>query len=215
MLAILAARRLADAPLKLLAGALLALTFYVASAPGAGAQIRDPQNTIIFTVGLGYSSPADNSPSRTAQVAVELVPKYAPKHAARMKELAREGFYNGKLFHRVIEGFMAQTGSPRGDGIGGAPGKKDLKSEFSDIKFERGVVGMARSASYDSANSQFFIMFERNPSLDRNYTVVGRVISGMDAILELKRTHRYTRKGEDPIPGLAPDRIISAKVASD
>ena len=183
-------------------------------APAQAESASDPENTIILEVGIGYDSPADASPKETGRIVIALAPKFAPKHAARMKELARAGWYNGKVFHRVIEGFMAQTGSPRGDGVGGAEGRKDLPAEFSNVKFERGVVGMARTARPNTANSQFFIMFERVSQLDRNYTVVGHVVSGMNVVDKLTRTHRSTRKGEIPLR-VAPDRIISAKVAAD
>ncbi|MEM9726334.1 MAG: peptidylprolyl isomerase [Pseudomonadota bacterium] len=171
-------------------------------------------NTLILQIGLGYDSPSDTSPASTEQVVIELVPEFAPNHAERLKSLTRDGWYNGKLFHRVIEGFMAQTGSPNGDGVGGAEGRANLQAEFSNVKFERGVVGMARTRDRDGANSQFFIMFDRAAPLDGLYTVVGRVTQGMDVVDRLTRTHKSTRRGELPL-GVTPDRIISARVAAD
>lgn len=197
-------------------GLALAMAFGLSLAPiDASAQaVRDPANAVELVIGLGFDSARDTSPRSTGRVVIQLLPRYAPNHVARIKELVKSGYYNGKLFHRVIEGFMAQTGSPRGDGIGGAPGKSDLKAEFSDIKFETGVVGMARAASLDSANSQFFIMLDRAQVLDRNYTVVGHVVSGMNTVGALTRTHRPSRKGEIAL-GATPDRIISAKMLAN
>lgn len=180
----------------------------------ANAPIKDPSNTVILTIGLGYDSPTDKTPAKTAEVAIELFPKVAPKHVERIKALTRKGYYNGKVWHRVVEGFMAQTGSPTGDGIGGAQGFSNLKAEFSKLKFKRAVVGMARMNDEDSANAQFFIMFERDFMLDNKYTVIGRVIRGMDAVDRLQRTARYTAKGEEPMPEAVPDRILRAKLAS-
>ncbi len=129
-------------------------------------------------------------------IEIELLPKIAPQHVERIKALAKEGAYDNVAFHRVIEGFMAQTGdvefgtkqafaSGRA-GMGGSP-MADLPAEFSDLKFERGTVGMARSQSPDSANSQFFIMFAPAPFLDGQYTVVGQVISGMEVVDAIQR----------------------------
>jgi peptidylprolyl isomerase len=129
----------------------------------------------------------------------------APGHAERMKLLAREHFYDDVPFHRVIEGFMAQTGDgEHGNGTGGSK-HPDLKAEFSKVPFERGTVGMARASNPHSANSQFFIMFEEGSFLNGQYTVVGEVISGMDVVDKLKR-------GEPPRD---PDRIIHVNVAAD
>jgi peptidylprolyl isomerase len=127
----------------------------------------------------------------------------APAHVARIKELARAGFYDGLAFHRVIEGFMAQTGCPRGTGTGGS-GRK-LKAEFSREPHVRGTVSMARAQDPDSADSQFFICFGEAPWLDRQYTVWGRVIEGMENIDTID-------KGEPP---KNPDRIVSMRVAAD
>ena len=184
------------------------------TAKKAKAAIKDPSNTVIMTIGLGYDSARDKTPAKTAEVVIELFPKVAPKHVERIKALTRKGYYNGKLWHRVVEGFMAQTGSPDGTGVGGARGFSDLKAEFSKLKFKRAVVGMARTADLNSANAQFFIMFERDFMLDQRYTVIGRVLSGMEGVDQLQRTARYTAKGEEPIPEAVPDRIIRVKLAS-
>ncbi|MFM9860814.1 peptidylprolyl isomerase [Pseudoxanthobacter sp. M-2] len=135
-------------------------------------------------------------------VTIELRPDLAPNHVERLKTLANEGFYNGVVFHRVIDGFMAQTGDPTGTGMGGSK-LPDLKAEFTTkAQFKRGTIGMARSADPDSANSQFFITFADAPWLDGQYTIVGEVTGGMDAVDKIKR-------GEPPTN---PDKIISAKV---
>jgi peptidylprolyl isomerase len=135
-------------------------------------------------------------------VTIELRPDLAPKHVERLKRLANEGFYNGVVFHRVIDGFMAQTGDPTGTGMGGSQ-LPDLPAEFTKkAQFKRGTIGMARSADPNSANSQFFITFADAPWLDGQYTIVGEVTDGMDAVDKIKR-------GEPPTN---PDKIISAKV---
>ncbi len=173
--------------------------------------IQDPENTLIVEVGLGYSSDADDAaPASTGEIVIELLEDVAPKHAERLKTLARQGFYNGVKFHRVIEGFMAQTGDPTGTGRGGSE-MPDLPQEFSDLPFERGVLGMARTQDPNSANSQFFIMFDRVPSLDSQYTVLGRVISGMDVVDSIKKG---SRRANGVVEG-ARDRMISVKVAAD
>jgi peptidylprolyl isomerase len=134
------------------------------------------------------------------KVSIAMRPDLAPHHVARIKELVREGFYDGVVFHRVIEGFMAQTGCPHGTGTGGS-GKK-LKAEFSKEKHVRGTVSMARAQNPDSADSQFFICFGESPFLNGQYTVWGKVTEGMENIDKIKR-------GE---PVANPDRIISAKM---
>ncbi len=136
-------------------------------------------------------------------VTVQLRPDLAPNHVARIKELARQGFYNGLVFHRVIDGFMAQTGDPTGTGRGGS-GQK-LRAEFSREPHTRGVVSMARAQSPNSADSQFFICFDDATFLDGQYTVWGRVVDGMENVDQLKR-------GEPPAN---PDKMLSVKVASD
>lgn len=138
------------------------------------------------------------------RVTVELRPDLAPKHVERIKELAREGFYDGTPFHRVIEGFMAQGGDPTGTGTGGSK-MPNLKAEFSKEKHGRGTCSMARSSSPDSANSQFFICLDEAPWLNGQYSVWGRVTEGMEIIDQLKR-------GE---PVQNPDRILRMRVAAD
>jgi peptidylprolyl isomerase len=137
------------------------------------------------------------------RVTIKLRSDLAPGHVARIKELAREGFYDGLLFHRVIDGFMAQTGDPQGNGTGGS-GKK-LKAEFSREPFKRGTVGMARAQSPDSGDSQFFIMFADGAFLNGKYTVWGEVTSGMDLVDKITR-------GEPPAK---PDKIVKMQVAAD
>jgi peptidylprolyl isomerase len=165
------------------------------------AEIKDPENTVIIELENGH-------------VTVELLPDVAPEHVARMKELARDGAYDGVVFHRVIDGFMAQTGDVehgRGDGGSlrragtGGSSKPDLKAEFSKLPFDRGTVGAARSANPDSANSQFFICFGDAHFLNGQYTVYGRVIDGMEHVDKITR-------GEPPAD---PDRMVSVKVAAD
>src|SRR6187399_1828731 len=136
-------------------------------------------------------------------VTIKLRPDLAPNHVARIKELAREGFYDGIVFHRVIPGFMAQGGDPQGQGFGGS-GKK-IKAEFNAEPHVRGVCSMARSQNPDSADSQFFIVFDDARFLDRQYTVWGKVTEGMDNVDKFKR-------GE---PVREPDSIVTAKIAAD
>jgi cyclophilin family peptidyl-prolyl cis-trans isomerase len=138
------------------------------------------------------------------RVVIELRPDLAPGHVARIKELAREGFYDGTPFHRVIDGFMAQGGDPTGTGTGGSR-KPNLKAEFSKEPHVRGVCSMARANDPNSANSQFFICFGDARFLDNNYTVWGKVVSGMELVDKLKR-------GE---PVRDPDRIVTMRVAAD
>ena len=139
------------------------------------------------------------------RIVVKLRTDLAPQHAERIKLLAREGYYNNVPFHRVIEGFMAQTGD--GKNFNGTGGSKypNLAAEFSNVPFKRGIVGMARAASVDSANSQFFIMFAEGASLNGKYTVIGEVVSGMDVVDKIKR-------GE---PVADPDKMVKVQVASD
>jgi cyclophilin family peptidyl-prolyl cis-trans isomerase len=137
-------------------------------------------------------------------VVIELLPDLAPAHVARVKELARENFYDGVVFHRVIDGFMAQTGDPTGTGMGGSD-KPDLKAEFSNMSHVRGTCSMARSQNPNSANSQFFICFEDAPWLNRQYSVWGQVIEGMENVDQIKR-------GE---PVRDPDSIVTMRVAAD
>jgi peptidylprolyl isomerase len=153
----------------------------------------DPHNTLILQTTPGV-------------IVIELDTDVAPKHAERLKQLARDGFYDDVPFHRVIDGFMAQTGDGQhGNGTGGSS-YPDLKAEFSDVPFERGTVGMARKGGNNhSANSQFFIMFDEGSFLNGQYTVIGEVVAGMDVVDKLKR-------GEPPAN---PDRIIRMQVATD
>ncbi|MEX0840345.1 MAG: peptidylprolyl isomerase [Parvibaculum sp.] len=153
-------------------------------------EIKDPENTLIMEIPHG-------------EVIIELRPDLAPKHVARLKELSREGFYDGIAFHRVIDGFMAQGGDPTGTGSGGS-GKK-LPAEFSKEPHVRGTCSMARTQDPNSADCQFFICFGDTSFLDGQYTVWGRVISGMDAVDKIKR-------GE---PVRDPDRIVKMRVAAD
>ncbi|MEQ9116456.1 MAG: peptidylprolyl isomerase [Rickettsiales bacterium] len=143
----------------------------------------------------------------TGKVKIELLPEIAPNHVKRIKELVNQGFYNGLKFHRVIPGFMAQTGDPSGDGTGGSG--KNLKAEFNDTPHQRGTVSMARAMSPDSADSQFFIVFDDAPHLDGQYTAFGKVISGMEHVDSVK-------KGDSANNGMVddPDSIISMKMAS-
>ena len=136
-------------------------------------------------------------------VVVAMRPELAPRHVARIRQLVREGFYDGVVFHRVIDGFMAQTGDPTGTGTGGSGVK--LKAEFSGEPHVRGTVSMARSQSPDSADSQFFICFEDAPWLNGQYTVLGTVVEGMQNVDKIKR-------GE---PVADPDQILSAKIKLD
>jgi peptidylprolyl isomerase len=154
------------------------------------ATYKDPENTLVMDMTHGT-------------VVIELRPDLAPNHVARIKELARAGFYDGIVFHRVIDGFMAQTGCPDGTGMGGS-GKK-LKAEFNAEPHVRGVCSMARSSSPDSGDSQFFICFDDASFLDKQYTVWGKVVSGMEFVDKIKR-------GE---PVRNPDKMNSVKVAAD
>jgi peptidylprolyl isomerase len=142
--------------------------------------------------------------SNGQRVQIRLMPQWAPEHVARIKELATQGFYNGVIFHRVIDGFMAQTGDPTGTGQGGSS-LPDLKAEFNPQPHLRGTVSMARAASDDSANSQFFIVFYPRFSLDKKYTVFGRVIDNMAAVDAIA-------KGEPPEN---PTKIVQASLASE
>jgi len=146
------------------------------------------------------------------RVVIRLRPDLAPKHAERLKTLAKEGFYNNVPFHRVMEGFMAQTGDgQRGDGTGGSK-YPNLPAEFSAGSFKRGIVGMARRGdSVDTANSQFFIMFATGSSLNGQYTVIGEVVSGMDVVDKLKKAPPGSSSGAVT----DPDKMVKVQVASD
>ena len=166
-----------------------ALTF------GGNAMAADLENTLYMDVPAG-------------RVVIEMRPDLAPATVAQIKALVRRGFYDGIVFHRVIDGFMAQTGDPKGDGTGGSGHK--LKAEFSNEKHVRGVVSMARASDPDSADSQFFIMFAPATSLDGKYTIWGKVTSGMEYIDQIK-------KGDPNRNGTVsnPDKIIKVQVAAD
>ena len=166
------------------------------------AEIKDPENTIIITL-------------KDGEVVIALLPDVAPKHSERMKALARAGAYDNVCFHRVIDGFMAQTGDVengnmekafniRKAGTGGSE-HPDVPAEFSKLPHDRGTIGAARSSSPNSANSQFFINFKDNHFLNNQYTVYGRVLSGMEHVDKIT-------KGEPPA---TPDRMITVKVAAD
>lgn len=145
---------------------------------------------------------------KDGRVVIEMFPEKAPEHVKRIKELAREGFYDGLSFHRVIEDFMAQTGDPLGNGTGGS-GKK-LKAEFNDLPHERGTVSMARSMHPDSADSQFFICFKNCSWLDGQYTVWGKVTEGMEFVDNIKKGDSFSNGSVDE-----PDLIVKLTVAAD
>jgi cyclophilin family peptidyl-prolyl cis-trans isomerase len=149
---------------------------------------------------------------KDGRVTIQLLPDLAPKHVERIKTLVRQGFYDGTPFHRVIEGFMAQGGDPTGTGTGGSQ-LPDLPAEFTPAakaRYLRGTCGMARTQNPNSANSQFFIMFAPAPSLDGQYTIWGRVVSGMEAVDKIKRG----AGGSGMVPAPA-DKIIKAQIAAD
>jgi peptidylprolyl isomerase len=145
------------------------------------------------------------------RIVIKLNTELAPGHAARIKQLARDGYYDNVPFHRVMDGFMAQTGD--GQNFNGTGGSKypNLKAEFTSVPFIRGVVGMARSASNDSANSQFFIMLASNPSLNGKYTVVGEVVAGMDVVDKIKKAPAGSASGAVT----DPDKMVKVQVAAD
>lgn len=176
-----------------------------------GAMVALPYLPFGQTPAMAQTVPAD-APIATltlesGEVQIALRPDLAPEHVARITELANSGFYDGLKFHRVIEGFMAQTGDPMGNGMGGSD-LPDLKAEFTNAAFARGTVGMARSANPDSANSQFFIVTADAPHLNGQYTLFGNVISGMDLIDGLE-------KGPASANGAVanPDIMVSLRVA--
>lgn len=157
----------------------------------ADAQQPDPQNTMILTTSHG-------------PVTIRMRPDLAPKHVEQIKTLTKRGFYNGIVFHRVIDGFMAQTGDPTGTGTGKSD-LPNLPAEFSREPYKVGTVGMARAQAPNTANSQFFICYEGCAPLTGQYTIWGEVVSGMDAVRKIKR-------GEPPVN---PDKIISMKLLAD
>jgi peptidylprolyl isomerase len=167
---------------------------FMLAATAQATPARDPENTLYLQL-------------KDGRVVIEMRPDLAPKHAARIKQLAREKFYDGIVFHRVIDGFMAQTGDPTGMGGSKLP---DLKAEFNNAKHVRGTLSMARSGSPDSANSQFFICFKPTSQLDGQYTVWGQVVEGMELVDKIK-------KGDSADNGAVsnPDKIVSLRVAAD
>jgi peptidylprolyl isomerase len=171
--------------------AALALVLALAAGTAKGA---DLENTIIMELTHG-------------RVVIEMRPDLAPKHVARIKELVRQGFYDGTPFHRVIEGFMAQGGDPTGTGTGGSG--QNLPAEFSKEKHVRGTVSMARAQDPNSADSQFFICFADAPFLDGQYTIWGKVTEGMEAVDKIKRGAGQSGMVKNP------DKIVSMKLASE
>ncbi len=156
----------------------------------------DPENTLVMEIEHGT-------------IVIEMLPDVAPKHVARIKELTRQGFYDGIVFHRVMDGFMAQTGDPTGTGSGGSG--QNIDAEFSTVPFTRGAVGMARAQSPNSGDSQFFIMLAEGSSLNGQYTVWGRVIEGMDAVDRIKKAPAGRQSGQVD----DPDHIVTMKVQAD
>ena len=157
---------------------------------------RDPENTLILEL-------------KNGPVVIALKPDVAPNHVARIKELTRQGFYDGVPFHRVIPGFMAQTGDPTGTGSGGSD-LPDLKAEFSGEKHKRGTVSAARTNNPNSANSQFFICFGDAPWLDRQYSVWGEVVEGMEHVDAIKKGD-----GSSGAVSGTPDKILKARIEAD
>jgi peptidylprolyl isomerase len=168
---------------------------FAVNATAALAAAPDPENTLYLDIPYG-------------RVVIQMRPDLAPNHVARIKQLVRQKFYDGLKFHRVIPGFMAQTGDPLGNGTGGSG--QNIKAEFSSAHFARGTVGMARASDPDSADSQFFIMFADGGSLDGQYTVWGEVVSGMEFVDKIKAGSE-----EDNGTVADPDKIIRMQVAAD
>jgi peptidylprolyl isomerase len=162
------------------------------AAPAPTPTAQDLENMLVLDLSTG------------GRVTIQMFPAVAPTHVERIKTLTRQGFYNGVIFHRVIDGFMAQTGDPKGTGQGGSE-LPDLKAEFNNTPHLRGTVSMARTNEPDTANSQFFICFQPRFSLDKKYTVFGRVTSGMQFVDAIER-------GEPPVN---PSTVIQASIASD
>lgn len=178
--------------IKIISSLLLMFGLSVCSA--AAYEVNDPENTLLLKL-------------KDGDVLIQMYPDVAPNHVARIKELVRTGFYDGLKFHRVIEGFMAQTGDPLGNGTGGSG--QNLNAEFNSKPHRRGAVSMARASDPNSADSQFFICFKDSNFLDGQYTVWGQVISGMEYIDKIKRGYGPNGMVSDP------DKIISMKVLSD
>ena len=172
------------------------LAFPLIAAAGAALAAEDPQNTLILTTKHG-------------KVVIRLRPDLAPKHVAQIKALVKRKFYDGLVFHRVIPGFMAQTGDPTGTGSGGSD-LPNLDAEFSSAHFKRGTLGMARASDPNSANSQFFICFGDASFLDGQYTVFGEVVSGMDVIDKIKAGTQENNGAVDN-----PDKIVTLRLAGE
>lgn len=183
---------LARAVIIFLTGVMFVMAADIAGAQGSS---MDPENTLYMDLEYG-------------RVVVRLRPDLAPNHVSRIKELARQGYYDGTVFHRVIEGFMAQGGDPTGTGTGGSG--QNIKAEFSKEKHTRGTVSMARAASPNSADSQFFICFDTSSFLDGKYTIWGQVVEGMEYVDQIK-------KGDKALNGKVayPDQIVKLQVAAD
>ncbi len=179
-----------EIPLTRILAALALVIAFALPAP-VSAQATDPENTLYLDLSYG-------------RVVIRLRPDLAPNHVERVKQLTRAGFYDGIVFHRVIDGFMAQTGDPTGTGMGGSD-ELDLKAEFSNEPFVRGTIGAARAQDPDSANSQFYIVFDDASFLNSQYTVWGEVTEGMEFVDQIKR-------GEPPSN---PDKIVRMQVAAD
>ncbi len=175
---------------------LLIFGFIMTATTDEATAAPDPENTLVMELEHGT-------------VVIEMLPEVAPQHVARIKELTREGFYDGIVFHRVMDGFMAQTGDPTGTGRGGSG--QNIDAEFSSEPYLRGTLGMARSQSPNSADSQFFITLAPAGFLDNQYTVWGRVIEGMDAVDQIKKAPAGSQSGtvDDP------DKIIRMRVKAD
>lgn len=168
------------------------LAFVTSAAPAvAQAPKTNPEHTLVIEL-------------KTGTVLIQMRPDLAPRHVERVKELARAGFYNGLVFHRVIDGFMAQTGDPTGTGRGGS-GRARLQAEFTPTPFERGSIGAARGPDPNSADSQFFIVFKHSPHLNGEYTNWGRVVSGMHFVDQITR-------GEPPAN---PDKMLRVYIQAD
>lgn len=168
-------------------------------------------SAVVLTTGVAMSADPENTlylELKDGRVTIEMLPDVAPKHVTRIKELVREGFYDGLVWHRVIDGFMAQGGDPDGDGTGGSG--QNIPAEFSDERHTRGAVSMARSTNPNSADSQFFIVLEDSDFLDGEYTVWGRVTDGMNHVDNIKKGVRaFNGKVREP------DAIVSMKIAAD
>lgn len=177
--------------MRILVAFILLASVFAHPAVAQGKKPLDPENTLVLEL-------------KTGKVMIEMRPDLAPKHVERVKKLVREGFYNGIVFHRVIPKFMAQTGDPTGTGGGGST-YPDLPAEFTPTAFERGTIGAARTEDPNSANSQFFIMFQHTPTLNGQYTVWGRVVEGMFHVDKIA-------PGEPPAK---PDKIVKAYILAD